>query len=134
MLPKVRKWLHSLALNEKYTSLGFIFIAIGIVLWTDDHYFFWPPQFVALMNDDVIDAIATFIGIGLVYYAAAGKHNNTLVSLLLGGATAIAVLITFAQFLHVVFVGFGSMKVGLFLSLFLLEKTLVTARKRNTEV
>ena len=44
--------------NFQLFLIGLALSAMGILLWTDHTYFFWPPQFAGLMNADGLDAVA----------------------------------------------------------------------------
>nr|DAS87140.1 MAG TPA: hypothetical protein [Caudoviricetes sp.] len=105
---------------------------MGLLLWTDHKYFFWPPQYAGLMNDDGLDAIAVAVGVGLMYYALKNEENNTLAGILLSVAAGFTSLVACIQLIHAIFAGRAPMGLGFILSCFLLTEILYTARTRNT--
>lgn len=120
-------------LNSWYSIIGFLVTFTGEALWTNEHYFFWPPQYVSLMNDDRIDAIATFVGIGLIVYALTGMHNNWIIGILLGIAASFITIIAVAFYIHTVFAGYSKMILPLIFALTFVWVILKVARSRNTQ-
>lgn len=120
-------------LNSWYSIIGGLITAIGLDLWTNEHYFFWPPQYISIMNDDRIDAIATFVGIMLIFYALANLHNNWLIGILLGLSTAFMTVIAIAFYLHMTFAGADKMSLPLAFSLGFIWIILKVANNRNTK-
>lgn len=104
----------------------------GVDLLTNEHYFFWPPQFVSLMNDDRIDVIVIIVGVGLILYAMFGIHSNAIISILLGLAAAIGALIAFAFYIHMVYARQAMLSIPLVLALFFVAVVLKVALNRNT--
>ena len=105
---------------------------MGLLLWTDHKYFFWPPQYAGLMNDDGFDAVAVAVGLGLIYYAIKNEKSNIAAGMLLSIAAGFTSLVACIQLIHAIFVGQAPMFLGFILSCFLLAEILYTARTRNT--
>lgn len=127
----MKKLLHRL--NSWYSLIGFVIVAIGLDLWTNEHYFFWPPQYKSLMNNDRIDAVATFIGIGLIAYALFNVRSNWIISILLGLSTAFMTVIAVALYLHMVFAGQSKMNIPLTFCLGFIWLILKVAANRSTK-
>lgn len=104
----------------------------GIELLVTDHYFFWPPQFTSMMNDDRIDIIVIIVGAGLILYAMIGIHSNAVISILLGLAAAIGALIAFAFYIHMIYAGQRMLSIPLIFTIFFIAVVLKVALNRNT--
>lgn len=128
----LRRLIHNLFRNSKYSNLGLAMALLGLDLWSMPRYFFWPPQYVSLMNDDGIDALAVFIGIGLLTYAAFGTHNNRIAGVLLVGSVAFISLIMVIELLHMVFIHQYRMGISTILCLYMILNIMDIAKNRNT--
>lgn len=118
--------------NFQIFIIGLACSAMGILLWTDHTYFFWPPQFAGLMNDDGLDAVAVVTGFGLIYYAVTNEKSNTVAGVLLSISASFTGLVACIQLIHAIFAGQAPMFLGFILSCFLLAEILYTARTRDT--
>ena len=78
---------------------------MGILLWTDHTYFFRPPQFAGLMNDDGLGAGAVVTGFGLIYYAVTNEKSNTVAGVLLSISAGFTGLVACIQLIHAIFAG-----------------------------
>ena len=128
----MKRLIHNLFKNSKYSNLGLAMVLLGGALWLMPRYFFWPPEYVSLMNDDGIDAIAVFVGVGLLVYAALSAHDNKIAGILLVGSAAFVTLIMVVEVLHMIFVSQFRMSVPAVLCLYMLLNILDIARNRNT--
>ena len=122
----LKKLIANLKHNFQIFAIGAAFSAMGLLLWTDHKYFFWPPQYAGIMNDDGLDAIAVSVGVGLMYYALKNEKNNTVAGILLSITAGCTGLI------HAIFAGKTPMGLGFILSCYLLAEVLYTAKTRNT--
>lgn len=118
--------------NFQLFLIGLALSAMGILLWTDHTYFFWPPKFSGLMNDDGLDAVAVVTGFGLIYYAVTNEKSNTVAGVLLSISAGFTGLVACIQLIHAIFAGQAPMFLGFILSCFLLAEILYTARTRDT--
>ena len=48
----LNKLIANLKHNFQIFAIGAAFSAMGLLLWTDHKYFFWPPQYAGIMNDN----------------------------------------------------------------------------------
>lgn len=124
--------LTNLNRNFQILAIGATLSAMGTLLWTNHDYFFWPPQYVGVMNDDGLDAIAVAIGLGLTYCALKNEQNNTLVGILLSVAASFTGLVACIHIIHAIFASRPPMGLDFILSCFLLAEILYTAKNRNT--
>lgn len=79
-MKRLRKFLSNFQIHFIHIVLGLVTGGIGICLILDDHYFFWPPEFIDIFNSDFVGTWALFTGIGLIYVAVQkeipSKANN----------------------------------------------------------
>lgn len=128
----MKRLASNLSHNLQLFAIGATLSAIGVFLWTNHKYFFWPPQYAGLMNDDGLDAIAVVVGLGLIICAIRNEKNNTVAGILLSIAAGFTGLTACIQLIHAIFAGQAPMGLGFILSCFLLTEILYTARNRNT--
>ena len=128
------KAIHNLLIkNSKYANLGLAMLLMGADLWLEPNYFFWPPQYASLMNDNGVDGIAVIVGIGLLVYAGMDIHDNYVVGILLGISAAFVTTITCVEIMHMIFAGQLRMGIPAILGLYIVFNILQIARDRNTE-
>ncbi|CCI86959.1 hypothetical protein [Lactobacillus gigeriorum] len=91
--------------NSWYSIIGLGMVLIGSTLWGDEHHFFYPPQYAGIMNADWIDAIAVFLGIGLIVLAFVDSSNKALAGMILSCSAGFISLITLVEIFHMWFAG-----------------------------
>lgn len=89
--------------NFNQVLIGISIIMIGIFLWADKNYFFWPPQLRPLMNSEWSDIVFIILGICLVWTALTGNRSRRFQSILLIASSAAVAMLTVEQLWHVVF-------------------------------
>lgn len=129
----LQKAWHNAKLNHSYIAIGLVIAAIGLLLWTHHQYFFWPPSFKAVMNDEGLDAIGTFTGIGLIAFGLLDDKNNTTSGILLSVAAGWMGIIACIQFFHAACLRNAEMALGFIFCLFVIDRILFLARYRNRE-
>jgi len=72
----LRRLCHNIDNNFVQFVIGASIIAIGASLWLDRNYFFWPPELTKAMNDQRLDLIIIFLGLGLLVMAMTGNRNR----------------------------------------------------------
>ena len=72
----LRRLCHNIDNNFVQFIIGASIIAIGVSLWLDRNYFFWPPELTKAMNDQRLDLIIMFLGFGLLVMAITGNRNK----------------------------------------------------------
>ena len=127
----LKQLFHNLKYNAWYVIIGAVTTAIGYDLLTNEHFFFWPPQYSSLMNDDRFDVITLCIGLGLIIYSAVGKHTNRIISMLLGLAAANYTIIAVILWMHMQFAGQYKFNMPLTLCVGWILVILKVAQSRN---
>ena len=89
--------------NFNQALIGISIIVIGIFLWADKNYFFWPPQLRPLMNSEWSDTVFIILGICLLWTALTGNRSRRFQSILLIASSAAVAMLTVEQLWHVVF-------------------------------
>ena len=89
--------------NFNQVLIGISIIMIGIFLWADKNYFFWPPQLRPLMNSEWSDIVFIILGICLLWTALTGNRSRRFQSILLIASSAAVAMLTVEQVWHVLF-------------------------------
>lgn len=88
---KLKKLLHTQ--HPQHEILALAMIGIGLLLISNDNYFFWPPFLVNFLNDDLIGGIFVVIGILIFKWAqsTSGKiYSNRNLLIIAAGLLAFA--------------------------------------------
>lgn len=132
MINIVKFILNNLRKNELYVLIGAALIALGVTLWCDGSYFFYPPEYMGIMNDDGLDAMGVFIGITLVIYGLFDVQDGKIAGLVLALAVFFVGAITVMQLVHVLAVGQFRMVTNIIGNIFIIAVIMHVARERNT--
>ena len=101
--------LVNLRRNFQYVLVGLAMIGNGTTLFVDRNYFYWPPQYSDLMNDQRIDMLMCLTGIALVILAMRNfhkiKHSEMLTGLLLGLSAFLVMSMIIVEITHTVGAG-----------------------------
>lgn len=92
--------------NGWHCIVGLSLILNGMVLVTNRHYFFWPPQprFITdFLNDDIVGYTGILIGIGMIYWAYQESGSVNLNRFLLAGSSAFYTMLGLTELMHSVF-------------------------------
>ena len=127
----IKQTIHNLFKNSWYVILGIANCLVSYDLLTNEHFFFWPPQFRNLMNDDRADWIFLIIGIAFFIYAAIDRHSNWIITFLLAVSAAFYTLLGFLAWEHMQFAGVSSMGVTASLCFVMVLVILNVARNRD---
>ena len=87
--------------NLLHFILGLMLASIGIVLLLNDSFFYWPPEWQWLFNNDLVDAFAIIIGIGLIAFVFAGGRSQLVNAVLLACAAFFLMMLVVLQLGHV---------------------------------
>ena len=115
---RMLKVLHNLKQNRWKFTIGLLVLAIGLCLLATPDYFFWPPQYKNLMNDDGIDVFIIISGLLLILYSLSNLHSNKIASVLLAISAAIVASITFIEIIHWQFAGMFRNNLTIVLAIF----------------
>ena len=102
---KLKRYLANLKNNDLQAMVGATVAVIGLSLWIDRHYFFWPPAWQNQLNDEGLDVIFMAVGLALVFVTAAGSKDKTAARWLLVACAAISAVLFAAQVCHGIFAG-----------------------------
>lgn len=105
----MKRLLANLRRNFQYALVGLAMVGNGATLFVDRNYFFWPPQYSDLMNDQRIDMLMCFTGIALMLLAMRDflklKHSEMLTGLLLGLSAFLVMSMIIVEITHTVGAG-----------------------------
>lgn len=87
--------------NLLHFILGLMLASMGIVLLLNDSFFYWPPEWQWFFNNDLVDAFAIIIGIGLIAFVFAGGRSQLVNAVLLACAAFFLMMIVALQLGHV---------------------------------
>lgn len=102
---RLKCYLTNLKSHGLQALVGATVAVIGLSLWADPHYFFWPPSLQSQLNDNGLDAIFFAVGLALVLATAAGNMAKTAARWLLVACAAIAAALFAVQICHGIFAG-----------------------------
>lgn len=115
MLTKLKQLTKNADNNFNQMLIGVLIILIGIFLWSDKNYFFWPPQLRPLMNSEWSDIIFIILGVCLLFTALTGNRSRRFQSILLILASAAVAMLLAEQVWHVL----GAHKVEMIMAVIL---------------
>ena len=96
----LRRLCHNIDNNFEQFTAAIGVVAIGISLWIDRKYFFWPPELTQAMNDQRLDIIITVLGLGLLIMAITGNKNKAWVQIFLILCGSVICMLWFIQLWH----------------------------------
>lgn len=101
MLQEIKQLWQTAKLNLLHLILGLLLTSMGIVLLVNDSFFYWPPEWQWLFNNDLVDAFAIIVGIGLIAFVFAGGKSQLVNAVLLACAAFFLMMIVVLQLGHV---------------------------------
>ena len=101
MLQEIKILWQTAKLNLLHLILGSLLTALGIVLLVNDSFFYWPPEWQWLFNNDLVDAFAIMVGIGLIAFVFAGGRSQLANAVLLVCSAFFFMILTVLQLVHV---------------------------------
>lgn len=104
MLQEIKQLWQTAKLNLLHLILGLLLTSMGIVLLVNDSFFYWPPEWQWLFNNDLVDAFAIIVGIGLIAFVFAGGKSQLVNAVLLACAAFFLMMIVVLQLGHVLVV------------------------------
>jgi hypothetical protein len=102
---KLKRYVTNLKNSDLQALVGVTVAVIGLSLWIDRHYFFWPPSLQNQLNDEGLDVLFICIGLSLFLVTMAGSTNKTITRWLLVACATIAAVLFAAQVCHGFFAG-----------------------------
>mgnify|MGYP006883343195 FL=1 len=104
MLQEIKALWQTAKLNLLHLILGGLLTAFGIVLLMNDSFFYWPPEWQWFFNNDLVDAFAIIVGIGLIAFVFAGGKSQLANAVLLACAAFFLMMLVVLQLGHVLVV------------------------------
>ena len=101
MWQEIKQLWQTAKLNLLHLILGLLLASMGIVLLLNDSFFYWPPEWQWFFNNDLIDAFAIIVGIGLIAFVFAGGKSQLVNAVLLGCAAFFLMMLVVLQLGHV---------------------------------
>ena len=86
MWQEIKQLWQTAKLNLLHLILGLLLASMGIVLLVNDSFFYWPPEWQWFFNNDLVDAFAIIVGIGLIAFVFAGGKSQLANAVLLACA------------------------------------------------
>lgn len=104
-MKKFKNLLQNSKNDTIFIYIGLVMLTVGISLWINQSYFFFPPQWNSLMNNNGLDGIAVACGLGLIIYAFDNNKNRKLRGILLGYSSAFVGLMALMELWHAILAG-----------------------------
>lgn len=102
-------------------------VVIGLFLFDDRNFFFWPPNFKKIENDMKLDALIVLIGLALFLCTILFVKNKWVIGVLLVMIGAISLALAVLTFMHVIMTHYFLMVLIAFSNLVLFTLTLIVA-------
>ena len=99
---KNRSGPFKLVLTVLQTLISIWVTGIGIFLFSDQHYFFWPPDWSNIENDIRIDTFIVLVGLALFLCTIFGVKSRKVIATLLVCCGAISLSMATLSLLHVI--------------------------------
>ena len=100
---------------------------IGLFLYSDQHYFFWPPDWSNIENDIRIDTFIVLVGLALFLCTIFGVKKRKIIATLLVCCGAISFSIATLSLLHVIMSNYWVMGLNVIGELILFSLVLLVA-------
>lgn len=101
--------------------------AIGCFLFSDNHYFFWPPNWSNIENDNRIDALIVLVGLVLFFCTIFGVAKKKIIATLLVLCGGISLALATLSLFHVIMSHFWFMGLNVIGELILFCLILIVA-------
>ena len=99
---KIRSDPFKMVLAVLQTLISIWIAGIGLFLFNDQHYFFWPPNWSNIENDIRIDTFIVLVGLALFLCTIFGVKSRKVIATLLVCCGAISFAIATLSLLHVI--------------------------------
>ena len=109
------------------TLISIWIAGIGLFLFNDQHYFFWPPNWSNIENDVRIDTFIVLVGLVLFLCTIFGVKNRKVIAALLVCCGAISLSMATLSLLHVIMSSYWVMGLNVIGELILFSLVLLVA-------
>ncbi|MDK6501384.1 hypothetical protein [Lactobacillus gasseri] len=124
---KIRSDPLKLVLTILQALISLWITGIGLFLYSDQHYFFWPPDWSNVENDIRIDTFIVLVGLVLFLCTIFGLRNRKIIAILLVCSGAISLSMATLSLLHVVMSSYWIMGLNVIGELILFSLVLLVA-------
>lgn len=124
---KIRSDPLKLVLTILQALISLWITGIGLFLYSDQHYFFWPPDWSNVENDIRIDTFIVLVGLVLFLCTIFGLRNRKIIAILLVCSGAISLSMATLSLLHVVMSSYWIMGLNVLGELILFSLVLLVA-------
>ena len=124
---KIRSDPFKMVLAVLQTLISIWITGIGLFLFNDQHYFFWPPNWSNIENDVRIDTFIVLVGIALFLCTIFGVKNRKVIATLLVFCGAISLSMATLSLLHVIMSSYWVMGLNVIGELILFSLVLLVA-------
>ena len=124
---KIRSDPFKLVLAVLQTLISIWIAGIGLFLFNDQHYFFWPPNWSNIENDVRIDTFIVLVGLVLFLCTIFGVENRKITATLLVCCGAISLSMATLSLLHVIMSSYWVMGLNVIGELILFSLVLLVA-------
>ena len=124
---KIRSDPFKLVLTVLQTLISIWITGIGLFLFSDQHYFFWPPDWSNIENDIRIDTVIVLVGLLLFLCTIFGVKNRKVIATLLVFCGAISLSMATLSLLHVIMSSYWVMGLNVIGELILFSLVLLVA-------
>lgn len=124
---KIRSDPLKLVLTILQALISLWITGIGLFLYSNQHYFFWPPDWSNVENDIRIDTFIVLVGLVLFLCTIFGLRNRKIIAILLVCSGAISLSMATLSLLHVVMSSYWVMGLNVIGELILFSLVLLVA-------
>ena len=124
---KIRSDPFKLILAVLQTLISIWVTGIGLFLFSDNHYFFWPPNWSNIENDNRIDALIVLVGLVLFFCTIFGVTEKKIIATLLVLCGGISLALATLSLFHVIMSHFWFMGLNVIGELILFCLILIVA-------
>ena len=124
---KIRSDPFKMVLAVLQTLISIWIAGIGLFLFNDQHYFFWPPNWSNIENDVRIDTFIVLVGLVLFLCTIFGVKNRKVIATLLVFCGAISLSMATLSLLHVIMSSYWVMGLNVIGELILFSLVLLVA-------
>lgn len=122
-----------LKINTLHIIIGCVIALIGLELWLNKGYFFWPPNASSVLNDDVVGFFGTTLGCGIILWSFSRDQNPKTNQIFLTLATAFMTLLAFVELGHALFMHYPRIFTNVITDVALIAVIMYVARHSDTK-
>lgn len=98
----LKMWSNAKA-NRLHLILAVVMLLMGLVLLVNDNFFYWPPEWSMILNNDLIDTISIITGVGLFAFVLTGGTSKIADAILLSSSAFFITMFLVLEVGHALF-------------------------------